>query len=132
MPSRYAADAPLFCQLEPYWPSSLLMKTSAGFSSTVDDAQNTISTPHRFFVQVKLAVGSALSTAIGLFVGLLIPGDGDTGHLFLIVVCGFCGWLFRLRRGRSVLATIGICFVVILLSWPIALALRDASHVQIP
>ena len=108
------------------------MKTSSDSVSTVADAPNTISTPHRFFVYARLAAGSALSTAIGLFVGLLIPGDGNPGHLFLIVVCGFCGWLFWLRRGSSVLATIGICFVVILFSWPIAGALRNASHVLIP
>ncbi len=83
-------------------------------------------------VHLKLALGSAVATVLGLAVGMLIPGDGNPGHLLCIAVCGVCGWLFWIRRGRSVLATIGICILLIVLSWPIALALRDATHILMP
>jgi hypothetical protein len=70
-----------------------------------------------------------LATAVGLLVGLFIPGDGNPGHLLFVAVCGFCGLLVWFRRGKSVLATLGICVLVIVLSWPIALGLRNSSDV---
>jgi hypothetical protein len=81
---------------------------------------------------LKLALGSAVATVLGLAVGMLIPGDGNPGHLLHIALCGVCGWLFWIRRGRSVLATIGICILLIVFSWPIGLALRDSTELLMP
>jgi uncharacterized membrane protein YccC len=96
------------------------------------DREAQISILRRIAVQAKLALGSAIATVLGLTVGLLIPGDGNAGHLLIIVVCGLCGWIFWLRRGKSLLATIGICLVLILFSYPVALELRDMTHVLMP
>jgi hypothetical protein len=76
----------------------------------------------------KTAVDGLLAACFGLLVGMWIPGDGNPGHIFSIAVCGLCGWLFWWRHGKCFLGTVGICAILILVSWPVALELRNLSH----
>jgi len=74
------------------------------------------------------ASGSAVAIFIALLIAILvIPGDGNPGHILIIAVCGFCGLLFWLRRRAKLLVTIGLCIVTILLSFPVAITLRDIA-----
>jgi hypothetical protein len=58
---------------------------------------------------VRLIAGSALASLLGAFLGLLVPGDGNPARISLICLTAFCGWLFWVRRRRSVWVTIVIC-----------------------
>jgi hypothetical protein len=69
---------------------------------------------------------------LGLFAGIFIPGDGNPGHIFSIAICGVSGLIFWLRRGKSILATIVFCLIVIILSWPIAIGLRNVTEMLTP
>jgi hypothetical protein len=77
--------------------------------------------------------GYALSLLTGLFAGVLfVPGDGNPGHIFAIAVVGFCGLLLWVRRTANMFANIGLCIVLMVVSWPIGLALRDSTAVLMP
>jgi hypothetical protein len=77
---------------------------------------------------IRQAVGSVLCMFLGAFLGFCIPGDANPAYVSLICLFAFFGWLFWVRRGKSVFATLGICLALIVLWWPFALALRDMAR----
>jgi hypothetical protein len=86
----------------------------------------------RVSVKITAVNDRVFAILLGLFIGLFIPGDFNPAHIFSIAICGFCGLVFYLVRRKSVITAIGICVIIIMVSWPIAIALRDASDILMP
>jgi hypothetical protein len=79
--------------------------------------------------KLREAIGSALSAIGGaIFAAATIPGDGNLGHISIVCLFAFLGWLFWVRRGKSLLVTISICITLLVIWWPIALALRELGR----
>lgn len=88
---------------------------------------------HRAVFRIGMASGGIVAILVGMLVPIfLIPGNGNPGHICVIIVCGFCGLLLWLRRGTSVLTNGLICVFVLLAAWPLSIALRDATAVVMP
>jgi hypothetical protein len=72
-------------------------------------------------------IGTIISMLTGAFVGLMTGGNG-LGFVSFVVLCSFLGWVIWIRRKRSILATIGICFLIVIICWPFGLMLRELGR----
>lgn len=77
--------------------------------------------------------GCVLCLLIGLLAGVLfVPGDGNPGHILSVAVIGLCGLLLWVGRKGSILTSAGLCFLLMVVCWPIAIVCRDATSVLMP
>ncbi len=77
--------------------------------------------PRNLMVEI---FGTVVSMIAGAFLGLTCGGNG-LGFVSFVVLCSVMGWVVWTRRNRSLLGTIGICFLMVIVWWPFGLMLRD-------
>jgi hypothetical protein len=81
-----------------------------------------------------MILGSAVSTVVGAFFGLVVVGTlmgGEANPVTLSFVCltSFFGWFFWVRRNQSPKSTtLGICAVLLVLWYPFAGILREVTR----
>jgi len=75
---------------------------------------------------VREIIGTIVSMIGGAFFGLMVGGNGY-GFVSFVVLCSFMGWVIWIRRKQSIVATIGICVLLVIAWWPFGLMLRDMT-----
>jgi len=71
--------------------------------------------------------GTVVSMIVGAFLGLMVGGNG-LGFVSFVLLCSCMACVVWVRRKQSLIATVGICGLMIILWWPIGLIVREVGR----
>ena len=77
--------------------------------------------------KIRATVGLIASMLCGAVLGAFLPFKAE-GLVASVVVCSVLGALIWERRTKSSAATISACIGVVVIGWPVAVALLDWLH----